>query len=70
MPKKKYVKRPFPRKGVKLQETTQAVAIGSCNSCGAYFELFHLDFSAVKCLKCDNIIQCKTIKEQNHEIVN
>ena len=69
MPKKKYVKRPFPRKGVdwkKIKKMSPS-AVCVCSACSTTLELYHMDFEAVKCINCDHVIQIEEIKESVYE---
>ena len=42
---------------------TEAIKVFICNACQKVLKVYHLNFSAVKCTNCDNIITIEQIKE-------
>jgi len=44
---------------------TDAVKVFICNCCKKLLKVYHLEFSAVKCTNCDNVITLKQIIKES-----
>ena len=47
---------------------TKAKKVFICSACQEILKVYHLNFSAVKCTKCDNVITVEQIKKESEVV--